>query len=113
MQRERDAAILAASNLDDPNNINNLNSQLPPGVEIPNKKVSNLITTIQVPSFNFSFSFKCANCNREAMAECSLCRRTPYCSTFCQRKDWITHQNECARTADGTQQIMLIVDDQA
>lgn len=40
MQRERDAAILAASNLDDPNNINNLNSQLPPGVEIPNKKVS-------------------------------------------------------------------------
>lgn len=36
LQRERDAAILAASQLDDPNIVN----QLPPGVEIPNKKVS-------------------------------------------------------------------------
>lgn len=56
--------------------------------------------------------FQCANCNREALAECSLCRRTPYCSTFCQRKDWITHQNECVRsTQEATHQIMLIVDE--
>uniref|UniRef100_A0A336MFL6 CSON014679 protein n=1 Tax=Culicoides sonorensis TaxID=179676 RepID=A0A336MFL6_CULSO len=89
LQRERDAAILAATQLDDPNSIANQ-----PGAEIPNKR--------------------CANCNREALAECSLCRRTPYCSTFCQRKDWITHQNECARSApEPTQQIMLIVNDDA
>lgn len=37
LQRERDTAIVAASQLDDPNNIT---SQLPPGVEISNKKVS-------------------------------------------------------------------------
>ena len=37
LQRERDAAIVAASQLDDPNNIT---AQLPPGVEISNKKVS-------------------------------------------------------------------------
>ncbi|XP_034233089.1 deformed epidermal autoregulatory factor 1 isoform X2 [Thrips palmi] len=56
---------------------------------------------------------KCANCNREAYAECSLCRRTPYCSTFCQRKDWGSHQVECVRTASADQngqQIMLIVE---
>ncbi|KAI5701934.1 hypothetical protein M8J76_007683 [Diaphorina citri] len=51
-------------------------------------------------------SKKCANCNREAFAECSMCRQTPYCSTFCQRKDWTTHQVECVRS----DQIMLIVD---
>lgn len=37
LQRERDAALLAVSQIDDPNNIN---AQLPPGVEISNKKVS-------------------------------------------------------------------------
>lgn len=58
--------------------------------------------------------FQCANCNREAVAECSLCRRTPYCTTFCQRKDWASHQVECVRgvaTDAGPQQsIMLIVE---
>ncbi|CAG9763190.1 unnamed protein product [Ceutorhynchus assimilis] len=57
---------------------------------------------------------KCANCNREALAECSLCRRTPYCSTFCQRKDWASHQVECVRGVasdnGGQQSIMLIVE---
>ncbi|XP_050311795.1 deformed epidermal autoregulatory factor 1 [Anthonomus grandis grandis] len=57
---------------------------------------------------------KCANCDREALAECSLCRRTPYCSTFCQRKDWASHQVECVRgvatDAGGQQSIMLIVE---
>ncbi|KAI4498276.1 hypothetical protein M0802_006762 [Mischocyttarus mexicanus] len=53
-------------------------------------------------------SKKCANCNREAFAECSLCRRTPYCSTFCQRKDWGSHQVECVRGAAET--VMLIVE---
>lgn len=36
LQRERDTALLAASQIEDPNNIN---AQLPPGVEISNKKV--------------------------------------------------------------------------
>jgi deformed epidermal autoregulatory factor 1 len=40
LQRERDAAIVAASQMDDQNNIN---AQLPPGVEISNKKASLLI----------------------------------------------------------------------
>ncbi|KAI8431214.1 hypothetical protein MSG28_001252 [Choristoneura fumiferana] len=60
---------------------------------------------------------KCANCNREASAECSLCRRTPYCSTYCQKKDWASHQIECLRSvptihADQHQSIMLIVESQ-
>ncbi|XP_041987422.1 deformed epidermal autoregulatory factor 1 [Aricia agestis] len=62
---------------------------------------------------------KCANCNREASAECSLCRRTPYCSTYCQKKDWASHQIECLRSvptihSDGQQHqsIMLIVESQ-
>lgn len=36
LQRERDTALLAASQMEDPNNIS---AQLPPGVEISNKKV--------------------------------------------------------------------------
>ncbi|XP_025424625.1 deformed epidermal autoregulatory factor 1 [Sipha flava] len=52
---------------------------------------------------------KCANCNRDAFAECSLCRRTPYCSTFCQSKDWNNHQVEC-HNSQGS--IMLIVQTQ-
>ncbi|XP_019760734.1 deformed epidermal autoregulatory factor 1 isoform X2 [Dendroctonus ponderosae] len=56
---------------------------------------------------------KCANCNREALAECSLCRRTPYCSTFCQRKDWASHQVECVRAVSGDgggqQQIIMLI----
>ncbi|XP_026735314.1 deformed epidermal autoregulatory factor 1-like [Trichoplusia ni] len=62
---------------------------------------------------------KCANCNREASAECSLCRRTLYCSTYCQKKDWAAHQIECLRTvpaihgeAPQHQSIMLIVESQ-
>ncbi|CAH0391489.1 unnamed protein product [Bemisia tabaci] len=51
---------------------------------------------------------KCANCDREAYAECSLCRRTPYCSIFCQRKDWAVHQVECVRSDPNS--IMLIVE---
>lgn len=92
IQRERDAALLAArvhGDVDDPNNINQIQ-----GVDMPASK-------------------KCANCNREALAECSLCRRTPYCSTFCQRKDWNAHQVECTNPNETTQQIMLLVDDQA
>lgn len=89
LQRERDAAILAVR-VDDPNIVNQMH-----GVDITATK-------------------KCANCNREAMAECSLCRRTPYCSTFCQRKDWNAHQVECTREPiETTQQIMLVVDEQA
>lgn len=56
---------------------------------------------------------KCANCNREALAECSLCRKTPYCSIFCQKKDWNSHQVECGRgPLETAEQIMLLVDEQ-
>ncbi|XP_045464816.1 deformed epidermal autoregulatory factor 1 [Harmonia axyridis] len=70
--------------------------------------------SILQPSIDNENHKKCANCNREANAECSLCRRTPYCSQFCQRKDWASHQVECVRgvtTEAGSQQsIMLIVE---
>ncbi|CAH1389196.1 unnamed protein product [Nezara viridula] len=63
------------------------------------------------PSEDNNDNKKCANCNRDAYAECSLCRRTPYCSTFCQRKDWSSHQVECVRSATNEQgSIMLIVE---
>lgn len=62
------------------------------------------------PSVDGSDTKKCANCNRDAFAECSLCRRTPYCSTFCQRKDWGNHQVECVHSASDQGSIMLIVE---
>ncbi|CAH1390574.1 unnamed protein product [Nezara viridula] len=70
------------------------------------------ITTVALePSEDNNDNKKCANCNRDAYAECSLCRRTPYCSTFCQRKDWTSHQVECVRSATNEQgSIMLIVE---
>ncbi|KAK9881594.1 hypothetical protein WA026_016464 [Henosepilachna vigintioctopunctata] len=70
-------------------------------------------STLQ-PALDNENQKKCANCNREALAECSLCRRTPYCSTFCQRKDWASHQVECVKGVTtepgGQQSIMLIVE---
>lgn len=59
--------------------------------------------------FIFYLFLQCANCNRDAFAECSLCRRTPYCSTFCQSKDWNNHQVECDNSQGS---IMLIVQTQ-
>ncbi|XP_011300576.1 deformed epidermal autoregulatory factor 1 isoform X1 [Fopius arisanus] len=67
-----------------------------------------VIETVGLQPAPNSHNKKCANCNREAYAECSLCRRTPYCSTFCQRKDWGSHQVECVRGAAET--VMLIVE---
>lgn len=51
LQRERDTALLAASQIEDPNNIN---AQLPPGVEISNKKVRSaaLESPTENPNFN-------------------------------------------------------------
>ncbi|XP_013116039.1 deformed epidermal autoregulatory factor 1 [Stomoxys calcitrans] len=96
LQKERDAAVAAMrvqvhADLDDPNISGSLH-----GNELISAK-------------------KCANCNREALAECSLCRKTPYCSEFCQRKDWNAHQVECTRNPapTTTQQIMLLVDEQS
>ncbi|XP_077302336.1 deformed epidermal autoregulatory factor 1-like isoform X2 [Arctopsyche grandis] len=71
---------------------------------------SNHLQNIEMSTFK-----KCANCNREASAECSLCRQTPYCSTYCQKKDWTAHQMECSRRVAVTdhsnhQSIMLIVE---
>ncbi|XP_012280581.1 deformed epidermal autoregulatory factor 1 isoform X2 [Orussus abietinus] len=67
-----------------------------------------VIETVGLQPSSDTHNKKCANCNREAFAECSLCRRTPYCSTFCQRKDWAGHQVECVRGAAET--VMLIVE---
>ncbi|XP_011149932.1 deformed epidermal autoregulatory factor 1 isoform X2 [Harpegnathos saltator] len=67
-----------------------------------------VIETVGLQPASDAHNKKCANCNREAFAECSLCRRTPYCSTFCQRKDWASHQVECVRGAAET--VMLIVE---
>nr|XP_016924680.1 deformed epidermal autoregulatory factor 1 isoform X2 [Drosophila suzukii] len=95
LQKERDAAVSAMrvqvhADIDDPNISGSLH-----GNEIISAK-------------------KCANCNREALAECSLCRKTPYCSEFCQRKDWNAHQVECTRSPQTTtQQVMLLIDDQS
>ncbi|XP_058797575.1 deformed epidermal autoregulatory factor 1 [Phymastichus coffea] len=69
---------------------------------------TDVIDTVGLQPASDTHSKKCANCNRDAYAECSLCRRTPYCSTFCQRKDWNVHQVECVR--DATETVMLIVE---
>ncbi|XP_070581008.1 deformed epidermal autoregulatory factor 1 homolog isoform X2 [Ptychodera flava] len=41
----------------------------------------------------------CVNCGREALSECTGCHRVSYCSSFCQRKDWATHQNSCGQNS--------------
>ncbi|XP_017775134.1 PREDICTED: deformed epidermal autoregulatory factor 1 [Nicrophorus vespilloides] len=95
-QREKDSAVLAAR----------------VEAQVAALQPESNDNTLQ-PSMDNEQQKKCANCNREALAECSLCRRTPYCSTFCQRKDWGSHQVECVRgVANDTQQqsIMLIVE---
>ncbi|XP_064489667.1 deformed epidermal autoregulatory factor 1 homolog isoform X1 [Ornithodoros turicata] len=42
-----------------------------------------------------SSSKRCVNCNRDAVRECTGCHRVNYCSSFCQRKDWSSHQSMC------------------
>ncbi|XP_066254445.1 deformed epidermal autoregulatory factor 1 isoform X1 [Euwallacea similis] len=97
-QRERESAVLAA--------------RVEAQVAALGSDGNNADSTLQ--QIDTDNQKKCANCNREALAECSLCRRTPYCSTFCQRKDWASHQVECVRgvtgDAGGQQSIMLIVE---
>ena len=39
------------------------------------------------------------NCGREALSECTGCHRVSYCSSFCQRKDWTSHQHACGHNA--------------
>lgn len=46
---------------------------------------------------------RCGNCNREAFSECTGCRRISYCSPFCQRKDWVNHQDQCGEDAEQRQ----------
>ncbi|XP_039287397.1 deformed epidermal autoregulatory factor 1 [Nilaparvata lugens] len=96
-KREKEAAVLAA--------------QVNSSRTVFDTQVVDPITTVSLqPSTDDTDNKKCANCNRDAFAECSLCRRTPYCSTFCQRKDWSSHQVECVNSADQGQSIMLIVE---
>nr|CAD7446005.1 unnamed protein product [Timema bartmani] len=87
------------------------------GEGLPVHVVDPIETVGLQPTSDGTDNKKCANCNRDAFAECSLCRRTPYCSTFCQRKDWGSHQVECVRSATDpnsittqTGSIMLIVE---
>lgn len=42
---------------------------------------------------------KCVNCNRESDFECSGCQNRAYCSSFCQRRDWPSHQADCGRSS--------------
>ncbi|KAL5242536.1 hypothetical protein ACI65C_009946 [Semiaphis heraclei] len=71
--------------------------------------ISSVTAGLQPSNDDIPDAKKCANCNRDAFAECSLCRRTPYCSTFCQSKDWNNHQVECDNSQGS---IMLIVQTQ-
>ncbi|XP_068201108.1 deformed epidermal autoregulatory factor 1 [Palaemon carinicauda] len=60
--------------------------------------ISNMPSLNPVPAIN-SIRKKCVNCNRESELECSGCHNKTYCSDFCQRRDWINHQNECTRSS--------------
>lgn len=42
----------------------------------------------------------CSNCAREASLECTICRRTFYCSPYCQQKDWTNHLNHCINNSN-------------
>ena len=46
-------------------------------------------------NYNISLFQRCANCDREALSECTGCHKVYYCGTFCQQKDWKQHQDEC------------------
>jgi len=77
--------------------------------DIPDVKKVSILDYVTLFAIKLCFFLQCANCNRDAFAECSLCRRTPYCSTFCQSKDWNNHQVECDNSQGS---IMLIVQTQ-
>ncbi|XP_071941774.1 deformed epidermal autoregulatory factor 1 homolog [Antedon mediterranea] len=49
----------------------------------------------------------CVNCGREAMSECTGCHLVSYCSSFCQRKDWASHQQTCGRRSPSHSPIPL------
>jgi hypothetical protein len=68
LQRERDTALLAASQMEDPNNIS---AQLPPGVEISNKKVSgSLHFSWKLLKLFLDFSVQIATATRWQSARC-------------------------------------------
>ncbi|XP_030843906.1 deformed epidermal autoregulatory factor 1 homolog isoform X2 [Strongylocentrotus purpuratus] len=52
----------------------------------------------------------CANCGREATSECTGCHRVSYCSGFCQRKDWTSHQHSCGHNQGLPQGIQSMTD---
>jgi len=39
----------------------------------------------------------CWNCGRKANETCSGCNHARYCGSFCQHKDWDTHQKDCPK----------------
>lgn len=43
------------------------------------------------------FQKNCWNCGRKANETCSGCNSARYCGSFCQHKDWDTHQKDCGK----------------
>lgn len=39
----------------------------------------------------------CLNCGRKANETCSGCNTARYCGSFCQHKDWESHQKDCGK----------------
>ncbi|EPZ33752.1 hypothetical protein O9G_002390 [Rozella allomycis CSF55] len=37
--------------------------------------------------------YSCAVCGGPASSVCSQCKKMPYCSVICQKKDWLSHKN--------------------
>ena len=41
----------------------------------------------------------CWNCGRKATETCSGCNVACYCGSFCQHRDWVSHQLVCRRSS--------------
>ncbi|XP_045101440.1 deformed epidermal autoregulatory factor 1-like isoform X1 [Portunus trituberculatus] len=61
--------------------------------------ISNTPTLNSVAPINGVQKKQCVNCNRESDFECSGCQNRAYCSSFCQRRDWPSHQADCGRSS--------------
>lgn len=40
---------------------------------------------------------KCQNCSKETILLCGKCKKVYYCSSACQKKDWLKHKKYCVR----------------
>lgn len=47
--------------------------------------------------FDIGKAKPCSVCSNRALLQCSVCKKTPYCSASCQKSHWIAHREVCRK----------------